>query len=103
MAMAPAPALLLVEVQGADGGDGFSLIRDLRRKPQWSGLPIVALTNGEVEENELKQLRDAVRQVMPVDGIPEDLVTELRRIAQASRAAGGAAAPRPVAADNGQG
>ncbi|MBO1080968.1 response regulator [Roseomonas haemaphysalidis] len=103
MAMAPAPALLLVEVQGADGGDGFSLIRDLRRQPQWSGLPIVALTNGEVEENELKQLRDAVRQVMPVDGIPEDLVTELRRIAQASRAAGGAAAPRPVAADNGQG
>jgi PAS domain S-box-containing protein len=92
MATAPAPAMLLVEVQGADGGDGFALIRDVKRNPEWASLPIVALTNGEVEAAELKKLRDAVRQVMPADGIPDELVTELRRIAQASRATGGAAA-----------
>jgi CheY-like chemotaxis protein len=90
MATEPRPALLLVEVHGADGGDGFALIRELRARPEWSALPIVALTDGEVKEAELRQLRSKVHGVMPAeDGIPDELVAELRRIA--------GAAPRPAA------
>ncbi|ONG53981.1 hypothetical protein BKE38_10925 [Pseudoroseomonas deserti] len=87
MSLAPAPDMLLVEVQGGDGGDGFSLIRDLRARPEWSALPIIALTDGAVEEAEMHQLRRDVRHVMPAeDGIPDELVTELRRIAGARSA-----------------
>jgi PAS domain S-box-containing protein len=82
----PIPAMLLVEVQGADGGEGFALIRELKARPEWAGLPIIALTNGEVEEAELHQLRREVRNVVPAeDGIPGELVAELRRIAGLSR------------------
>ncbi|MBC9178461.1 response regulator [Pseudoroseomonas ludipueritiae] len=90
MATEPRPALLLVEVHGADGGEGFALIHELRARAEWSALPIVALTDGEVEEAEMRQLRSKVHGVMPAeDGIPDELVAELRRIA--------GAAPRPTA------
>jgi PAS domain S-box-containing protein len=86
MATEPRPALLLVEVHGADGGDGFALIRELRARAEWGALPIVALTDGAVEEAEMRQLRSKVHGVMPAeDGIPDELVTELRRIASAAR------------------
>jgi CheY-like chemotaxis protein len=89
MALQPPPAMLLVEVEGADGGEGFALIQELKRRPEWAALPIVALTNGEVEEAELRQLREAVRQVMPAEtGVPEELLAELRRIAAAARLGG---------------
>jgi PAS domain S-box-containing protein len=85
MAAEPRPALLLVEVHGADGGDGFALIRELRARPEWAALPIVALTDGEVDENEMRQLRSKVHGVMPAeDGVPDELVAELRRIAHAA-------------------
>jgi CheY-like chemotaxis protein len=85
MTTEPRPALLLVEVQGADGGDGFALIRELRARPEWATLPIVALTDGEVDENEMRQLRSKVHGVMPAeDGVPDELVAELRRIARAA-------------------
>jgi PAS domain S-box-containing protein len=88
MAAGPRPAMLLVEVQGADGGEGFTLIRDVKRRPEWADLPIIALTGGEVDEAELRALRDKVQHVVPAeDGVPEELIAELRRIAAVPRAA----------------
>ena len=93
MAMAPAPALLLAEVQDK-GGDGFALIQELRRRAEWRSLPIIALTNGGVDEAELHRLRATVQAVPPgEENIPEDLVLELRRIAAAPQAEAPADAP----------
>ncbi|MDJ0391325.1 response regulator [Roseomonas sp. E05] len=85
VAARPMPALLLVEVQGNGAGDGFALIQELRRRPEGRGLPIIALTGGGVDEGELRRLRAAVHELPPgEDGIPGDLVQELRRLAAAA-------------------
>ncbi|KAA2214101.1 response regulator [Teichococcus oryzae] len=82
MAAQPTPGLLMVEVQGNHEGDGFTLIQELRRRPEWRCLPIIAMTGGAVDEAELRQLRAAIHEVAPgEDGIPGELIEELRRIA----------------------
>jgi PAS domain S-box-containing protein len=86
MATPPAPDMLLVEVQGGDGGDGLALIRELRTRPEWASLPIIALTADVMTEAGLETLRGKVHGVMAAeDGIPEELTRELRRIASARR------------------
>jgi len=86
MAAPPAPDMLLVEVQGGDGGEGLALIRELRARPEWVNLPIIALTADAMTEAGLETLRGKVHGVMPAeDGIPEELTSELRRIASARK------------------
>jgi len=91
LAVPPMPGLLLVEVQGDGAGDGFALIQELRRRPEGRSLPIIALTGSGVDEAELRRLRAAVHEMPPgEDGVPGELVQELRRIAGTP--------PRPAAA-----
>jgi CheY-like chemotaxis protein len=73
-------------VQGGDGGDGLALIRELRTRPEWASLPIIALTADVMTEAGLETLRGKVHGVMAAeDGIPDELTRELRRIASARR------------------
>ncbi|WP_176559880.1 response regulator [Teichococcus rhizosphaerae] len=86
MERAPPPDMMLVEVQGAEGGEGFALIRALRANPDWTSLPIIALTATPLTEEAMNRLRGKVHGVVPAeDGIPHELVHELRQVAEAGR------------------
>jgi PAS domain S-box-containing protein len=96
MAMQPAPGLLLVEVQDGGPGDGFGLIQELRQRAEWRSLPIIAMTEGTADEEELRRLRTAVHEVTPgEDSIPAELITELRRIAATAPRTAEATITRP--------
>jgi PAS domain S-box-containing protein len=80
------PRLVLAPVPGA-GGSGLALIGELRRRPAWQQLPVIALTDGDLNPEELGWLRGQVRTVVPADEEPpEELIAELRQIAAASSA-----------------
>lgn len=86
MERGPAPDMMLVEVQGGEDSDGFALIRKLRSRPEWAALPIIALTAAPMSEEEMARLRGKVHGVMPADdGVPEELLRELRQIAATGR------------------
>ena len=84
------PGLVIVALKPPAGEDGFALIQAMRRRPEWRAIPVIALVDEGAETEEgLERLRDQVRRVLPADEEPpEELITELRRIA------GAAAAPR---------
>jgi PAS domain S-box-containing protein len=76
----PPLGLVLVAVPGGDN-EGLSLIHTLRHDPRWRGLSVIALTGGELPEEELAALRQEVPRVLAADADPpEDLLTELRRL-----------------------
>ncbi|WP_165943315.1 response regulator [Roseicella aquatilis] len=88
---AAAPDLVLAGVPGPEG-DGIALIQELRRRPEWRAVPVIALAEGEMSDAECEGLRGQVRRVLPAEEEPpEGLVAELRRIAAGS----GAPAPAP--------
>ncbi|WP_176556376.1 response regulator [Rubellimicrobium rubrum] len=75
------PDLLLVNVQLPEVG-GFDLLRELRRNPDLSGIPVIALTEGDLAPKERTHLRDQVRQIIQTrDDSMDELRDELRRIA----------------------
>ena len=79
--------LVLAGVPGPEG-DGIALIQALRRRPDWRGLPIIALAEGGMSDAERDGLRGKVRRVVPVkEEPPEGLIAELQRIAGGSRSA----------------
>jgi PAS domain S-box-containing protein len=82
----PIPAVLLIELRAGESSGEFALLRELRRRPELRDLPVIALTEGQVAPEELEKLRGEVRSVVPAeDGIPDELVSELRRIAPAGK------------------
>jgi CheY-like chemotaxis protein/two-component sensor histidine kinase len=85
------PDLVLAGVPGPEG-DGIALIQALRHRPDWRGLPVIALAEGEMSDAERDGLRGKVRRVLPVrEEPPEGLIAELQRIAERSKPAAPAA------------
>lgn len=82
LASPPVPAVLVIELRAADLGDDFALLRELRRRPELREMPVIALTEGEVDEAELARLRDTVRSILPADAASRQLAEELKRVAQ---------------------
>jgi CheY-like chemotaxis protein len=85
-AAAQLPGLVLVTVQ-PPGNRAADFIQALHQRPEWRGIPVIALAGGEVSPKEVERLRGQVRRVLPAEAEPPgELIAELRRIA-ARRAA----------------
>jgi PAS domain S-box-containing protein len=80
----PVPAVLLMELRATAVGEGFALLRELRRRPMLRDLPVIAITEGEVDAAQLSQLRDTVRTIVPAEAAGHALVRELKRVAPAA-------------------
>ncbi|WP_426954074.1 ATP-binding protein [Muricoccus radiodurans] len=86
--------LVLVAVPGTEG-DGLALVHALRQHEACRDVQVIALTGGGVPPAELETLRGQVRRVLPADAAPpEELLSELRRIA--GKVAGNRVAPAPL-------
>ena len=74
------PALVLVDLNMTQL-NGFALIRELRRLPEWRDVPMVALSGHELSPEERKRLDGYVQQIINTenDG-PEGLLAVLRRL-----------------------
>ena len=81
LANPPMPAVLVMELRAPAVGDGFALLRELRRRPGLRDVPVIAITEGEVEEAKLSELRDAVRTIVPAEEASRELARELKRVA----------------------
>jgi DNA-binding response OmpR family regulator len=79
------PGLILVNLQLPDMS-GFSLLRELRRNPEWRTIPVIGVTEGEVTPRQRESLQGTVRQIVQAgdDASGDELVAELRRIASAA-------------------
>jgi CheY-like chemotaxis protein len=75
------PAVLVMELRAPAVGEGFALLRELRRRPGLRDVPVIAITEGEVEEAKLSELRDAVRTIVPAEEASRELARELKRVA----------------------
>ena len=75
------PDLVLVGVPGHEG-DGIALIQEMRRRPNWRNLPVIALAEGKMSDAERDGLRNQVSRVLPMrEEPPEGLLAELQRVA----------------------
>jgi CheY-like chemotaxis protein/anti-sigma regulatory factor (Ser/Thr protein kinase) len=84
LASPPVPTVLVMELRASAVGEGFLLLRELRRTPTLRDLPVIALTEGEVDAAELSRLRDAVQTIMPAQEAGRTLAGELRRVASSA-------------------
>ncbi|WP_343893313.1 ATP-binding protein [Craurococcus roseus] len=90
----PPPGLVLAAVQAE--GEGFRLVQDIRRRPDWRPVPLIALAEGELSQPEIEKLRGQVRRVVQSeDDPPTELIAELRSIAAGRKRSSGAAAAAP--------
>ncbi len=62
-----APSLILVDLMSPEV-DGLEFAADLRRRPEWRSIPIVALTSGGSEEEDLLRLNGNVHAVLDKQG-----------------------------------
>ncbi len=81
LATPPVPAVLVMELRAPSVAEGFGLLREVRRRPELHDLPVIAITEGEVDAAELSELRDAVRTIVPAEEAQNGLAHELKRVA----------------------
>ncbi|WP_170984980.1 response regulator [Roseomonas sp. AR75] len=77
----PVPAVLVLELRAPAVGEGFALLRELRRRPMLRDLAVIAITGGEVDEAQLSRLRETVHTIVPAEAAGRELVSELKRVA----------------------
>jgi adenylate cyclase len=96
---AAAPDLILLDLM-MPGMDGFEFLGELRRRPEWHGIPVVVLTAKDLTRDDLERLNGRVARVLQKAAVSRaQLLAELREVI---RAAGGPAArPGPVTAAGG--
>ncbi|MGG5818968.1 response regulator [Falsiroseomonas sp. HW251] len=81
LAAPPVPTVLVMELRAPAVGEGFALLRELRRRPELREVEVIAITEGEVGPAELSELRDAVRTIVPAEEASRELASELKRVA----------------------
>jgi CheY-like chemotaxis protein len=79
--VAPAPAVLVMGLRAPAVGEGFALLRELRRRPALREVAVIAITEGDVGAADLSALRDAVRTIVPAEEARSGLASELKRVA----------------------
>jgi PAS domain S-box-containing protein len=76
-----APQVVLLDLQAPEPG-GLGFLQAMRRRPEWRGIPVIAIADRELRPGEVERLRGQVRRIVQAeDGVPEELLHELRRIA----------------------
>jgi PAS domain S-box-containing protein len=74
------PALVLVDLNMSEL-NGFALIKDLRRLPEWRDVPFVALSTNDLSAEQRRRLEGYVQQIVNTEhDAPEALLTVLRRV-----------------------
>jgi PAS domain S-box-containing protein len=84
LATAPTPQVLIIEMRTSAITEDFALLRELRRRPGLQDLSVVALTAGEVDPAALARLREEVQTILPAEEARTELVSQLKRVAQAA-------------------
>jgi PAS domain S-box-containing protein len=85
------PALVLVDLN-MTRLNGFALIKDLRRLPEWRDVPFVALSTNDLSAEQRRRLEGCVQQVVNTEhDAPKALLDVLRRVRseRMAQAAGG--------------
>lgn len=74
------PALILLDLLMPEL-DGFELIQELRRRPEWRAIPVVVVTAKDLTRAEIDRLNGQVRQVVRKDCLSlDELAGEIRRL-----------------------
>jgi PAS domain S-box-containing protein len=88
------PQVVLLDLQAPEPG-GLGFLQALRRRPDWCGIPVIAIADRELRPGERERLRGQVRRIVEAEeGVPEELLHELRRIAGKGKQDAEAAAGR---------
>jgi PAS domain S-box-containing protein len=76
-----APQVVLLDLEAPEPG-GLDFLQAMRRRADWRGIPVIAIADRELGPGERERLHGQVRRIVQAeDGVPEDLLLELRRIA----------------------
>jgi len=85
------PALVLVDLNMTEL-NGFALIKELRRLPEWREVPVVALSSNELSPEERNRLDGYVQQIINTENdAPEGALAVLRRVRSTASRHGAAA------------
>jgi PAS domain S-box-containing protein len=77
------PALILLDLLMPEV-DGFELISELRRNPDWRSIPVVVLTARDLTREDSERLNGQVRQVVRKDRLSlHEIAGEIRRLVRA--------------------
>lgn len=98
LAAPPVPAVLVTELRAPAVAEGFALLREIRRRPELRDMPVIAVTEGDVDAAELSRLREAVRTIVPAQEAGRALAAELRRVAGEAPASQAGSPPRQTEA-----
>ncbi|MCL4818816.1 MAG: response regulator [Vicinamibacteria bacterium] len=75
------PSLILLDLMMPEM-DGFEFVAELRKKPEWTGIPVVVVTAKDVTEEDRARLDGQVKRIVQKGGLSrEDLAREIRRMA----------------------
>jgi DNA-binding response OmpR family regulator len=81
-------------VAEAADGHGFEFLGELRRHPEWHGIPVVVLTAKDLTRDDLERLNGRVARVLQKAAVSRSqLLAELRHVIRAS---GGPSPPAPA-------
>ncbi len=75
------PSLILLDLMMPEM-DGFEFVAELRKKPEWTGIPVVVVTAKDVTDEDRARLDGQVKRIVQKGGLSrEDLAREIRRLA----------------------
>lgn len=79
----PMPDLVLLDVM-LPFADGFFLVRYIRNKPQWQGVPIIMLTSQSQEKDIVTAFQDGANDYLVKPFQPAELISRVRRVLKLS-------------------
>ena len=82
------PDLILVNLELPDVG-GFRLLQQLRQRPEWRTIPVIAVSEGELSRDERARLGDVQQVIHSGEDSSAELLAELQRISAEQPTGGG--------------
>ncbi|MCM2255245.1 MAG: response regulator [Vicinamibacteria bacterium] len=78
------PSLILLDLMMPEM-DGFEFVTELRKRPEWTGIPVVVVTAKDVTDEDRARLDGQVKRIVQKGGLSrEELAREIRRMAGTS-------------------